>query len=150
MINRRQTLFLVLALALMVAFFFVPFGYNVDTIKSEEMFIEQPLTALNQGIALIAPVALALVCIVAAIFLYKSLSSQKALIVVAALFVGATVGIVVYYLTAGYSDTNPDIAIRTVWGGGGLLLVATLIALIAAWKDITHDQKILRSYERLR
>lgn len=150
MIQRIQTLYLVIAIGLMVAFFFVPFGYNIDTVAPEGALIEQPLTGLNQGLSLIIPVSLALLTMVIAVFSFKSLSGQKALIVLAALLIGACAGVVIYYLTAGYSDTNPQVAIRTVWGGGGLLLVASLLSLYGAYRGVSADQKLLRSYDRMR
>ena len=150
MLQRIQTLYLLLALALMVAFFFVPFGYNVDTVKSASLAFVPSLTGLNQGAALIVPISLCLLCILIAIFSFKSLIGQKILIVLSALLVGACIGVVIYLLTAGYRDTNPDISIRTEWGGGGLLLIATLVALWGAYRGVSHDQKLLRSYDRMR
>lgn len=150
MIQRIQTLYLIIAIGLMVAFFFVPFGYSIDTVKSSDAVIEQSLTGLNQGLSLIIPVSLSLLTMAIAIFSFKSLSGQKALIVLSALIIGACIGVVIYYLSAGYSDTNPDIAIRTVWGGGGLLLIAAEIALFGAYRGVSSDQKLLRSYDRMR
>lgn len=150
MIQRIQTLYLIIAIGLMVAFFFVPFGYNIDTIAAEGALIEQPLTGLNQGLSLILPVSLSLLTMVIAVFSFKSLSGQKALIILSALLIGACAGVVIYYLTAGYKDTNPEVAIRTVWGGGGLLLVAALLSLYGAYRGVSADQKLLRSYDRMR
>ncbi|MBD5173941.1 MAG: DUF4293 domain-containing protein [Bacteroidales bacterium] len=150
MIQRIQTLYLIIAIGLMVAFFFVPFGYSIDTVKSAGAVMEQGLTGLNQGLSLIIPVSLSLLTMAIAIFSFRSLSGQKALIGLSALIIGACIGVVIYYLTAGYSDTNPDIDIRTVWGGGGLLLIAAEIALFGAYRGVSHDQKLLRSYDRIR
>ncbi|MDE5688020.1 MAG: DUF4293 domain-containing protein [Paramuribaculum sp.] len=150
MIQRIQTLYLIIAIGLMVAFFFVPFGYNIDTIAAEGALIEQPLTGLNQGLSLIIPVSLSLLTMVIAVFSFKSLSGQKALIVLSALLIGACAGVVIYYLTAGYKDTDPEVAIRTVWGGGGLLLVAALLSLYGAYRGVSADQRLLRSYDRMR
>lgn len=150
MIQRIQTLYLIIAIGLMVAFFFVPFGYNIDTIAAEGALIEQPLTGLNQGLSLIIPMSLSLLTMVIAVFSFKSLSGQKALIVLSALLIGACAGVVIYYLTAGYKDTNPEVAIRTVWGGGGLLLVAALLSLYGAYRGVSADQRLLRSYDRMR
>jgi hypothetical protein len=150
MIQRIQTLYLVVAIALMIAFFFVPFGYNIDTVVSENAFVEQPLTGLNQGLSLIIPVALSLLTMLIAIFSFRNYPVQKAFIGISALLIGACIGIVIYYLTAGYDDTNANIAIRTVWGGGGLLLIAAEIALFGAYRGVAADQKLLRSYDRMR
>ena len=150
MIQRIQTLYLIIAIGLMVAFFFVPFGYSIDTVKSAGAVMEQGLTGLNQGLSLIIPVSLSLLTMAIAIFSFRSLSGQKALIGLSALIIGACIGVVIYYLTAGYSDTNTDIDIRTVWGGGGLLLIAAEIALLGAYRGVSHDQKLLRSYDRIR
>lgn len=150
MIQRIQTLYLVIAIGLMIAFFFVPFGYNVDTVLSDSAFIEQPLTGLNQGLSLIIPASLSLLTMVIAIFSFRNLSAQKMLIGLSALLIGACIGIVIYYLAAGYSDSDPNISIRTVWGGGGLLLIAAELALLGAYRGVNADQKLLRSYDRMR
>lgn len=149
MIQRIQTIYLILAIALMVAFFFVPFGYTMFDEPATGQFKEQPLKCI-EFIGLIIPAALAIVCLIAAIFMFRQLPGQQALIIVGALFIGACVGIVIYVLTAGLYDTNPEVTTRTVWGGGGLLLIAAWIALWGAYRGIARDRKLLRSYDRLR
>lgn len=149
MIQRSQTLYLLLAIALMVAFLFMPFGYTVLDDAATGQYVEKPLKALT-FVGLIIPVALSLLTMVIAIFTFRRIPVQQAMVIVAALFIGACVGVVVYVLTAGLADTDPEIATRTVWGGGGLLLVAAWLALWAAYRGMAHDRKLLRSYDRLR
>lgn len=149
MLQRIQTLYLLLAIGLMVAFLFIPFGYTLLDEPATEQFKEQSLRAID-FIGLLIPAVLAIVCMFSAIFMFRALPGQQALVVVSALFVGACVGVVIYVLTAGLYDTNPEVATRTAWGGGGLLLIATWIALWAAYRGISHDRKLLRSYDRLR
>lgn len=149
MIQRIQTIYLVIAIALMVAFFFVPFGYTVFDDPATGQFKEQSLKGI-EFLGLLIPTALSIVCLVAAVFMYRQYPGQQALIIVGALFIGACIGVVVYVLTAGLWDTNPEITTRTVWGGGGLLLVAAWLALWGAYRGIARDRKLISNYTRFR
>lgn len=149
MLQRIQTLYLLLAIGLMVAFLFIPFGYTVLDGSATGQLKEQSLRAID-FIGLLIPAVLAMVCMFSAIFMFRALPGQQTVVVVSALFVGVCVGVVIYVLTAGLYDTNPEVSTRTSWGGGGLLLIVTWIALWAAYRGIAHDRKLLLSYDRLR
>lgn len=149
MIQRIQTLYLLLAIGLMVAFFFVPFGYTGLTDVATGQFVEKSLKAISE-IGLIIPVGLSLLCMVIAIFAFKRHPAQKMLIILSALLIGACIGVVIYILTAGLGNTNPEINEHTAWGGGGLLLVAALLALLGAYRGVATDERILRNFDRLR
>lgn len=148
-IQRIQTLYLIIAIALMTAFFFMPFGYTQFTDAVTGSTVEEPLKGI-MFIGLIIPISVCLLTLVLAIFTFKSPSIQKLMVIISALLVGACVGVVIYILSGGLIDENPEYTTRTLWGGGGLLLIATWCALGAAYHGISADQRLLRSYDRIR
>lgn len=149
MIQRIQTLFLILAIGLAIAFFFVPFGYApvVDTVSHESLL--QPLKGC-EFIGLIVPTALAILLMVAAIFTFKNYNLQKTLTMLSAISLLAAIGVVIYAIVTPYIDSDPAVTIATIWGGGGLMLVASLIAVFAAYHYINKDQRLIKSYDRIR
>lgn len=148
-IQRIQTLFLVLAVALTVVFLFVPYGYaDVVSVSGEQ--VHQSLKAsMETGLWLPSVVAIALMVI--AIFTFKKPSLQKLFVIFAALLTAATIITVIYVLVAGYTDATPGVSIvGTFWGGGGLIAVAALICEICAYRGISADQRLLKSYDSFR
>ena len=81
---------------------------------------------------------------------FKALPTQKLFVVLAALISLAEAVMVVYALVERYVSTDPTVHDSVVWGGGGLLLIAAIILDIAAYRSISRDQRLLRSYDRLR
>lgn len=149
MIQRIQTVYLIIAIGLMIAFFFMPFGYTQLADPATGQYKGQALKGI-EFLGLIIPTALSILTMVIAVFAFRNLSAQQTLVIVAALFIGACIGVVIYVLSAGLHDTNPDVVTRTVWGGGGLLLIAAWCALFGAYRGMAADRKLLRSYDRLR
>ncbi|MCM1483545.1 MAG: DUF4293 domain-containing protein [Muribaculaceae bacterium] len=146
-IQRLQTLLLVIAIALAVAFLFIPFGYEYAADMATGQEASRSLCAIDFT-GLIVPVAIAILLMVIGIFTFKTPGPQKLCVILSALSTAAAVGVVIYVLSAGAVDSDPSVTIRTVWGGGGLLLVAMLLAQIFAYRGIVSDQKLLRSYDR--
>lgn len=146
-IQRLQTLLLVIAIVMAVAFLFVPFGYEYATDAATMQEASRSLTATD-FIGLLIPVIVTIVFMVIGIFTFRKPAVQKFFVIFSALLTAACIGVVIYTLTAGAVDTVPAVSIRTVWGGGGILLVAMLIAQIFAYRGIVADQKLLRSTER--
>lgn len=148
-IQRVQTLYLVLSIALMTAFFFLPFGYMkvVDGATAAQAL--QPLTGLS-GLGFIIPTSVAILFAFLAIFLFKALPTQKLFVALSAIVSLAEIVMVIYVLVSKYYSTDPTATDTVVWGGGGLLLVGAVIVDIAAYRSITRDQHLLSSYNRLR
>lgn len=149
MIQRVQTLFLLLGIALTIAFLFIPFGYapTVDAATGQNVLAS--LKAVDFA-GLLVPSLVAVVLMVAGIFTFKNYSVQKLMVLLSAVALIATIGVVIYAIVSPYVDTNPDVTIATVWGGGGLFVVAALIAVFAAYHFINKDQRLIRSYDRIR
>ena len=148
-IQRIQTLFLLLAIACVASFLFVPFGYwNVTEAHAGNVELLD-LVGRNYA-ALIVPSVVALALMVIAVFSFKKMPFQKLMIVLSALATVAAAGVVVFIMTRGFIGKSPEFDVTAVWSGGGLLLVAALISQFAAYRNICRDQKLLSSYDRLR
>lgn len=150
MIQRIQTLYLIIAIGVMVAFLFVPFGNCIIMTIPSSMDSELSMTVINQGVGTIAPVCLTIGCILYAIFKYKDLTVQKGFIIFSMLLVLVNLGVVIYILVSENGASYYSGTMYTMWGLGCLLPVAALIALIAAYRGVVADQKLLRSYDRMR
>lgn len=146
-IQRLQTLFLLLAIACTAVFLFIPFGYWNAEVMSIPGYVD--LKAVNFA-AFLIPACVSLLLMLIAIFCFKKMPMQKSLVALSAILVLAMIGVVIYEMTLGLADFYPGVSAKPFWGGGGLLLVGAFVALIAAYRCISHDQKLLQSYDRLR
>ena len=147
-IQRIQTLYLLLASIVMTLFLFVPFGYTE--------FSEGAVATIDSWraidlIGLTVPVCAAVFLMIVAIFLFKSLPTQKLVVIFAMLLTLASIGVVIYFMVAGFMDLNPAVsAVKTDWGWGGILLLCVVVLQIAAIRGINADKKLLSSYDRIR
>ena len=149
-IQRIQSLLLLLAIIAVAVFLFIPYGYW--DAKVPQMAVDQygPLVATNQP-ALLVPGIIALVLMVVSIFLYKNLPLQKSMVMLSGLVVSAMIITVVYLLCDTYPVAGmPEVTVKPLWGVSIALLGAALIGVIFAVKGINADQKLLKSYDRLR
>lgn len=147
-IQRIQTLYLLLAVLFMTIFLFVPFGYTTFA-EAGEAAVDawQPLDIVGMLVPTFAAIFLMLV----AIFLFKSQRTQHLVVVFSLLLTLATIGVVIYFMVAGFVDLNPAVkAVNTQWGWGVVLPVLAIVMQIAAINGINHDMKLLASYDRLR
>ncbi|MBO4955875.1 MAG: DUF4293 family protein [Muribaculaceae bacterium] len=147
-IQRIQTLMMVLAVAALIVFLYVPFGYW--DIELADAAVKDSLVAYQQP-ALLWVTVLACVITVCAVFMYNRMPLQKGMVALSAVLVVAVACVVIYILTRSVQIETPLVEAMTPrWGIGGLMLVAALVALIAAYRGISRDQKLLRSYNSLR
>lgn len=144
-----QTLYMILGIGLLVGFLFMPFGYG-NIVTPDGNGALAPIKAL-ESVGFIIPVSVNIIALLAGIFLFKRASVQKVFVTAGIVLTLALIGMVVYVLVAGLIDVTPGTVVCSItWGGGGLLLVGCLIAEFAALAGINHDQRLLRSYDRLR
>lgn len=148
-IQRIQTLFLLLAIACVAAFLFVPFGFW-DVTEGKIVDLELVDLVGKNFAALIAPVVVSAALMLIAVFSYKKMGLQKLLIVIAMLATLAAAGIVIYIMTRGFVGAPEGVSIKAIWSGGGIMLLAAVIAQWMAIRNIKRDQKLLASYDRLR
>lgn len=149
MLQRIQTVFLIIAIGFTIAFFFVPFGYAPVVDETTRQFLLQPLKC-TEFIELIVPSALSIILMVITIFLFRNYKLQKLFAVLSCISLLVAIGVVIYAIVRPYIDSNPDVTIATVWAGGGLFLVAALIAVATAYHYISRDERLIRSYDRIR
>lgn len=148
-IQRIQTLFLVIAVAFAVIFLFVPYGY-ADMVSADGVAARESLKAIMET-GLWLPTAVSVALMVIAIFTFKKMAVQKLFVVFSALLTCACIISVVYVLASGYTDVTPGVTVaKTYWGGGGLIALAALICQIMAIRGISSDQKILKSCDSFR
>lgn len=133
MIQRIQTLWLLAAIAVLAVFCFLPFG----SVAGKALEVSSDIFVLASA------VVSALLCLVA-IFLYRSLGRQKAVIVASMAFalISAAFGTLTVLMADGCSLSSLGWAL--------LLPLAAVVAQIAAWRGVSADQRLLRSYDRLR
>ncbi len=134
-IQRWQSVFLFLASVMMGIFSFVPFATQVS---GEEILQFTPMDApvyctLNLLIALL---------LLLAIFMFKNIKRQKTVTLVSVVLMVASAvsgGVIVY---------SGGMAVD--WTGGVLLLICSGVLALAAYRRIVADERLLRSYDRLR
>lgn len=140
-IQRWQTVLLLLAVALMCVFCFTPFA----TVPAPDMLAAGATDIFVKD----APAFMVLnitvtVLLFAAIFMYKNLRRQMKVTMFSIALVAASIvsGCLVLYV--GMPDATP------VFTGGLPLLVAVLVLALLAYRFMGRDRKLLSSYDRLR
>lgn len=141
MLQRIQTVWLLLALACLIAFIALPFG--TLTIPDGGVEAVGQLFAYD-FIGLIVPAALAVILSLIAIFAYSNLGFQKSCVLLSIAMTLVSIGITVYILC----DRATEGTISWTWCGAFTL--GALLFEILALTGINHDIKLLRSYDRLR
>lgn len=140
-IQRIQTVWLILALGCMIAFVVLPFATLVVPEGAAE--VEAALHSWD-FFGLIIPVSLATLFFFIAIFVYKNLVLQRSVTILALMMVLVSIGITLYILCAG--DTSG----ATEWRWETIFLPIAVIFDILALRGISHDKKLLSSYDRIR
>lgn len=147
-IQRIQSLFILLAIAAVVLFLFIPFGCWDEIVNNENTQLIS-LYGASQT-ALLVPAIVASVSLIIALFSFKKFSLQKSLIVLNVIIFLAMILVVIYIMCTTFAINSADVQIKPIWSGGGLCLIAGIISLIAAYRAIVRDERSLRSYNRLR
>lgn len=151
MIQRVQTVFLLLAAALVVTFMFVPFGYADFAVAAGSAEVVREAAHACSEIGLMIPLCCSAVLYVVAIFLYKNLKVQKTVTGFGILMACVAALVTIYVLVAGAISASLNmVVLKTYWGGGGLILVGAIVAGIMAFRGIASDERLLRSYDSIR
>lgn len=140
MIQRQQTLWLLLATAASVLTFFFPFATgeeavaNTDMIKTTEViagsnFFTLILTAISAGLAFVT------------IFMFKDRKMQMRL---------TLLGIVVSIITLAQYILNMSKLTSSTPALWSILPVLVIISFFMAFKNIRKDEKLVRSLDKLR
>ena len=123
-IQRLQSLFLLLSSIVMGITSFMPFASEGDKIFAPK----------DSVVFLVVNILIATLLFLS-IFMYKNLKRQK------------TVVLVITGCCTAYSVMQQP---KLDWTGGALMLLCTLMLTVAAYRRIVADERLLKSYDRLR
>lgn len=139
-IQRWQSLLLLIATICMALFCFTPFASFNDPASAENLLSASPsdfiaFLVLNLTIAALLFIS---------IFLFRNLRRQLSvtLLSILLMIVSAVTGIIIVYvrLDGGHIELC----------GGALLLILAFVASIWAYRRIAHDRRLLASMDRIR
>lgn len=131
-IQRWQSVFLLLAAIMMGCSCMLPLATIGET----------TLTPASQPVYLVLNALIAVLTLIS-IFLFKNLSRQKTVVKVNLFLIVASI------ITAGIMIfSTADAAID--WTGAPLLVICSLVLTLAGYRRICADEKLLKSYDRIR
>ena len=138
-IQRWQTLFLLIAVALMGIFCCTPWA----TLAAEGSIEATPIFLAHAPVLLVLNIVIAALLFIS-IFLFKNLRRQMTVTLLSMILICAslvTCGLTLYVAFPGAS---------LIWTGGVLLLLVALVCVVFAYRFMKKDRKLLSSYDRLR
>ncbi len=145
MIQRRQTLYLLIVVAIFATLFFIDF-VTITTIGSSAEAIESTFGVLDYY-PLIVLAGLIIAVSATAIFAFKNMALQLRMSVVNLILVIGFIGMEAYHL---FPLFDSDIeGVRKV-GFASFMPLAALLLAFFAFKGISRDIFRLRSYNRMR
>lgn len=145
MIQRIQSIFLLLAAAGALGVFALPFATTSETVQ-QTVFADSVYNAQDH-IGMIMLFALAGALALASIFLYKNRRLQMRLTIFA--FIANLLAIVLGVIF--FIQASPAIGDRNVHDAAGMYLpIATFIFTLLAYRFISKDEKLVKSMDRLR
>lgn len=139
-IQRWQSIYLLLAVFAMILVFIRPFGY-VEV--SEGPVTTEALVPMNYPVFLIVNILTAILLFID-IFLFRNLRLQRMVAAICILLLVAsavTIGIILYRIAGNWSIE---------WGGAPVGIVCALICTWLARYRMGKDEETLRSYDRIR
>ncbi len=139
-IQRIQTLFLLLAVGFMILFCLTPFA-SAEAANAADSFT--PVFVKDAPVYMILNIVIA-VLLFLGIFMFKNLKQQMKVTVASMLLICASIVSFGFLLFVGMPDAH------VIWTGGVLLLVCALVCALFAYRGMKKDHKLLTSYDRLR
>lgn len=140
-IQRWQSLLLLIAVVLMSVFCATPFATlpASETVGGEvtEVFVK------DAPVFMIINILIAVLLFIS-IFLYKDLKRQMTVTLASIVLIAASIVTCGFILYVGMPDAT------MIWFGGVTLLVVSLILAVFAYRFMRRDRNLLRSYDRLR
>ncbi|HMQ48200.1 MAG TPA: DUF4293 domain-containing protein [Saprospiraceae bacterium] len=146
MIQRIQSIFLLLAGAASLSLFGLPFATTPQVVQGSTLFADAAYRVQDQ-VGLMVLFGLAGVLAIGGIFLYKNRALQMRLSIfsIIATVLAITFGII-YFM-----QNSQDIGNTAVNDGLGLYFpVAALVFALLAYRFISKDDKLVKSMDRLR
>jgi len=146
MIQRIQSIFLLLAGGASLSLFGLPFASTTEAVSSSSLFSDSVYNLMDTP-ALIALFGLAGLLAIVSIFLFKNRKLQMRLTIFAfiANLLGAIMAIVFYM------QNSQDIGEQLINDGAGMYLpLVSFVLLLLAYRFISKDDNLVRSMDRLR
>ena len=135
MIQRIQTIYLILAALVALLCMFLPLGFLPDEPARDSVLARENLALLAIGLVMVSlPIG--------AIFLYAKRPVQLRMVFAGLLAVMAFAGLVLVELARYLSEVT--------WTVGSFLPVLYALVLALAIRGIRHDEHLVRSMDRLR
>jgi hypothetical protein len=138
MIQRQQTLWLILAVITSLLSFMFPFVTGKLTVNN---VTEEKTVTAGSDFILLALTGLVLIIAAFTIFLYKNRKQQMMLCIAGIIL---TIGVIILYIMEVNKLTTGTLALASV------LPFLTLIGFFLAWRNIRKDEKLIKSLDKLR
>ncbi|MCM1066473.1 MAG: DUF4293 domain-containing protein [Muribaculaceae bacterium] len=139
-IQRWQSLLLLIAVVLMCVFCATPYAHVA---AADAAASPTPVFVYEAPVFLIINIVIAVLLFIA-IFLYKNLRRQMTVTLISMVLICASAVTAGFMLYTGMPDAELE------WAGGVLLLIVALVCALAAYRFMRKDRNLLRSYDRLR
>ncbi|MDE5661295.1 MAG: DUF4293 family protein [Muribaculaceae bacterium] len=136
-IQRWQNLLLLIAVVLMCVFCSTPYAIDRAAETPAEVYVSDAPVFLVINLVIAA-------LLVIAIFLFRDLRRQMTVTLITIVLVCASIVTCGFIMYAYMPDAE------LIWTGGVLLLIASLVCAGAAYRFMSKDRALLRSYDRLR
>lgn len=143
MIQRIQSIFLVLAAAALLGLFGLPFASTAEPVAASALFADQKYNILDHTALSATFIAAAVICLLS-IFLFNNRKLQMRLSLLSIL--GALAGLVV----AGILFSQDSAGQTAQLGLGFGLPVISILLTYLAYRNIQKDDKLVKSMDRLR
>lgn len=146
MLQRIQSVFLLLAGGASLSLFGVPFATTPRAVEGSAIFADAAYTVQDQ-VALMALFAVGGALAIAGIFLYRNRLLQMRLSIFS--FIANLIGVVLGVIF--FMQNSNDVGEQPVNDGIGVYLpIAAMILVLLAYRFISKDEKLVRSMDRLR
>lgn len=139
-IQRIQTLFLLLAVGFMALFCLTPFA-TLDAVEAADSVT--PVFVKDAPVYMILNIVIA-VLLFLSIFMFKNLKRQMTITLASMVLICASIVSFGFVLYVGMPDAH------IIWTGGAVLLVCALVCALLAYRGMKKDKRLLSSYDRLR
>ncbi|HDR90369.1 MAG TPA: DUF4293 family protein [Bacteroidetes bacterium] len=151
MIQRIQTLFLLLAAALIISMFNFPLAYfmtesgEVHVLKITGIFSWDGTQQMNT-LPLLILFGLSGTLLLVDIFLYKRRVLQMRVAVYVILILLGGTGLMAYYIWLGQKELQADWTLKVAF----VFPVVSAVLTFLAFRNIRKDEALVRAYERIR
>lgn len=143
MIQRIQSIFLLLAAAALLGLFGLPFASTAEPVTASALFADQTYNILDHTALSVLFILAAVICLLS-IFLFNNRKLQMRLSIAA--IVGAIAGLAF----AGVLFTQDSAGDSAQFGLGFGLPVVAIILTFLAYRSIKKDETLVKSMDRLR